>query len=52
MQAWLRSVAVRLHGAASGTDLGCSSEYSNGNFEDRRGEGFRVNSDCTRVRRH
>jgi len=34
-----------------GVDLGRSSRYSNENFEDWSGEGFRVNSDWTRVSR-
>jgi hypothetical protein len=32
-------------------DLGGSSKYSNENFEDRRGEGFHVNSNWTWVSR-
>ena len=43
---------MSMAGAAIGTDLGCSSEYSNGNFEGRCGEGFHANSDCTWVRRY
>ena len=35
---------VKLDEIASGADLGGSSNYSNENFEDRSGEGFRVNS--------
>ncbi len=42
---------VNLAGATSSADLGGSSRYSNGNFEDRSGEGFHVNSIWTWVRR-
>ena len=42
---------MNLTGTASGADLGVSSKYSNENFEDRSGEGFRVNSIWTRVSR-
>ena len=38
-------------GAASSADLGGSSKYSNENFEDRSGEGFRENSNWSRVTR-
>lgn len=36
---------------ASSADLGGSSKHSNENFEDRRGEGFHVNSNWTWVSR-
>ena len=42
---------VSLGEAASSADLGGSSKYSNENFEDRRGEGFHVNSNWTWVSR-
>jgi hypothetical protein len=42
---------VSLHETCSGADLGGSSKYSNENFEDRRGEGFHVNSNWTWVSR-
>ena len=42
---------VSLHETASSADLGGSSKYSNENFEDRRGEGFHVNSNWTWVSR-
>ena len=45
------SLDVNLGEAASGADLGGSSNYSNGNFEDRSGEGFHVKSILTWVRR-
>ena len=38
-------------GTSCSADLGGSSKYSNENFEDRSGEGFRVNSIWTRVTR-
>ena len=38
-------------GTASSADLGGSSKYSNENFEDRSGEGFRENSNWSRVSR-
>ena len=38
-------------GASSSADLGGSSKYSNGNFEGRSGERFRMNSNCIRVSR-
>ena len=38
-------------GTVSSADLGGSSKYSNENFEDRRGEGFHVNSNWTWVSR-
>ena len=42
---------VSLRGTASSADLGGSSKHSNENFEDRRGEGFHVNSNWTWVSR-
>ena len=42
---------VSLHGTVSSADLGGSSKHSNENFEDRRGEGFHVNSNWTWVSR-
>ena len=42
---------VSLRETASSADLGGSSKYSNENFEDRRGEGFHVNSNWTWVSR-
>ena len=42
---------VSLGETASSADLGGSSKYSNENFEDRRGEGFHVNSIWTWVSR-
>ena len=36
---------------ASSADLGGSSNYSNENFEGRSGEGFRENSNWSRVTR-
>ena len=42
---------VSLDETAPGADLGGSSKYSNENFEDRRGEGFHVNSNWTWVSR-
>ena len=42
---------VSLPGAAVGADLGGSSKYSGEGLEGRCGEGFRVNSNCTRVSR-
>ena len=42
---------VSLRGAALSADLGGSSKHSNENFEDRRGEGFHVNSIWTWVSR-
>ena len=38
------AVGVSLGRTTSSADLGGSSKYSNENFEDRSGEGFRVNS--------
>ena len=45
------AVGVSLGGTAPSADLGGSSKYSNENFEDRRGEGFHVNSNWTWVSR-
>ena len=42
---------VSLRETASSADLGGSSKHSNENFEDRRGEGFHVNSIWTWVSR-
>ena len=42
---------VSLIGAAFSADLGGSSNYSNENFEGRSGEGFRENSNWSRVTR-
>ena len=42
---------VSLHGTVSSADLGGSSKHSNEIFEDRRGEGFHVNSNWTWVSR-
>jgi hypothetical protein len=39
-----KALGVNLAGAALGADLGGSSKYSREALEDRRGEGFRVNS--------
>jgi len=39
-----RSFRVICSGAAPGTDLGGSSNYSSENLEDRSGEGFHTNS--------
>jgi hypothetical protein len=46
-----KALGVNLAGAAPGADLGGSSKYSREALEDRRGEGFRVNSRWTRVSR-
>ena len=43
--------SVSLGGTILGADLGGSSNYSYENFEDRSGEGFRENSDWSRVSR-
>ena len=43
---------VSLRETAPSADLGGSSKYSNENFEDRRGEGFHVNSNWTWVSRY
>ena len=42
---------VTLRETAFSADLGGSSKHSNENFEDRRGEGFHVNSNWTWVSR-
>ena len=42
---------VNLGETAFSADLGGSSRHSNENFEDRRGEGFHVNSNWTWVSR-
>ena len=42
---------VSLRETSSSADLGGSSKHSNENFEDRRGEGFHVNSNWTWVSR-
>ena len=42
---------VTLGETAFSADLGGSSKHSNENFEDRRGEGFHVNSNWTWVSR-
>ena len=42
---------VSLDETASSADLGGSSNYSNENFEGRSGEGFRENSNWSRVTR-
>ena len=42
---------VSLDETASSADLGGSSKYSNENFEGRSGEGFRENSNWSRVTR-
>jgi len=39
-----KALGVILAGAAGCADLGGSSKFSRGALEDRRGEGFRVNS--------
>ncbi len=44
-------LGVNLHGTTYCADLGGSSKYSNENFEDRSGEGFRENSNWSRVTR-
>ena len=44
-------LGVSLLETASSADLGGSSKHSNENFEDRRGEGFHVNSNWTWVSR-
>ena len=45
------ALGVSLRETAFSADLGGSSKYSNENFEDRRGEGFHVNSNWTWVSR-
>jgi len=44
-------LGVTLGEAVISADLGGSSKYSNENFEGRSEEGFRVNSNWTRVSR-
>ena len=44
-------LGVTLVETACSADLGGSSKYSNENFEDRSGEGFRENSNWSRVTR-
>jgi len=44
-------LGVNLAETACSADLGGSSKYSNENFEDRSGEGFRENSNWSRVTR-
>ena len=44
-------LGVNLAGTTCSADLGGSSKYSNENFEDRRREGFHVNSNWTWVSR-
>ena len=46
-----KASGVSQRGALPGADLGCSSRYSNENFEGRSGAGFRVNSNSTRLSR-
>jgi hypothetical protein len=46
-----KALGVTLAEAAFSADLGGSSKYSNENFEGRSEEGFRVNSNWTRVSR-
>lgn len=45
------ALGVSLRETAASADLGGSSEYSSEMLEDCNGEGFRVNSICTRVSR-
>ena len=47
----VEGLGVSLTRTSCSADLGGSSKYSNENFEDRSGEGFRVNSIWTRVTR-
>ena len=47
----VEGLGVNLARTSCSADLGGSSKYSNENFEDRSGEGFRVNSIWTRVTR-
>jgi len=42
---------VNLAETASSADLGCSSNYSNENLEDRSKKGFHENSNCSWVNR-
>ena len=44
-------LGVNLVETTYSADLGGSSKYSNENFEDRSGEGFRENSNWSRVTR-
>ncbi len=44
-------LGVNLARTSCSADLGGSSKYSNENFEDRSGEGFRENSNWSRVTR-
>ncbi len=44
-------LGVNLSQTVFSADLGGSSKYSNENFEDRSGEGFRENSNWSRVTR-
>ena len=44
-------LGVNLAETTCSADLGGSSKHSNENFEDRRGEGFHVNSNWTWVSR-
>ena len=46
-----KMVIVRPRETAFSADLGGSSKYSNENFEDRSGEGFHENSNCSWVTR-
>ena len=53
-RAWglvMNLTSVNLGETAPSADLGGSSKYSNENFEDRSGEGFRENSNWSRVSR-
>ena len=45
------ALGLSLGATAPSADLGGSSKHSNENFEDRRGEGFHVNSNWTWVSR-
>jgi hypothetical protein len=45
------ALGVSPGGTVPSADLGGSSNYSNENFEDRSGEGFRANGNRTRVSR-
>ena len=47
----MEAYRVSVSGTASSVDLGGSSNYSNENFEGRRGEGFHENSDWSWVTR-
>jgi len=51
MEVSAKCLGVSLHGPSSRADLGGSSKYSNENFEDWSGGGFRANSSWTRVSR-